>query len=376
VRRAALNRSRSGGSSSYAWEEITLAAAWEPRDGAGLVHFDGALWILGGWDGATVANWDNRSTTNQVWSSADGVTWTEELAHVTSPVQTGAGAMWIKRHSAGWLKHAHAGTSYVYVIGGDHLSPAYNEFGIGASNGYQCDVWRSSDPSNVNGWSRVAESDNVGWTGRMLAVCASHGGNLYVMGGQDGLLGGPPYPFSSAMTATFYNDVWRSTDGGATWSQITASAGWSARGITNRAPSWLGRIWLVGGGQYETAAPVDVNPRTYENEVWSSADGVTWTQHANAPWAARQYHNVEVFDGKLWVMGGYDAGGNPGGNRRDVWWTANGEDWTYHGEAPWYYCHASGTCAVESGPMRGLWHATGNGSLLDGVESVHVLRAQ
>jgi hypothetical protein len=160
-------------------------------------------------------------------------------------------------------------------------------------------------------------------------------------------------------------------DGGATWTQITANAGWSGRGLIGNAPSWNGRIWLVGGGHYPTgaaeggAAYITSNPRTFLNEVWSSADGITWTQHADAPWVARQYHSVEVFAGRLWVMGGYDGTSN----RADVWSTGDGETWVQSDDAPWAPGHADGTCV----DAQGIWHGPGNGTLVSGEEQIHLL---
>ena len=366
---------------TYEWTQKTATASWLARDGAELIPFLGKLWIFGGWDsglsapgqgGATIN--PGRPTCNQVLSSSDqGATWVEELAHVESPPQTGAGARWYRRHSHRCFPHTHAGTEYIYLVGGDHLIPGADPFGAGASNGYQCDVWRSSNPGNANGWERVAESDSVGWTGRMLTMPVSHGGALYVMGGQNGLIGGPPYPFTSALTPTFYNDVWKSTDGGATWTRILANAPWSSRGVT-KAVSHNGRIWVIGGGHYPTgtAEPggpsyVTSNPRTFFAEVWSSADGITWTQHANAPFSPRQYPAIATWDNRIWVVGGYD---NTPGNTRDFFSTANGETWISHGNTPFSAGHADGLV----GAPFGLVHATGNGTLIDGVRDVHVLQ--
>ncbi|OYW24204.1 MAG: hypothetical protein B7Z55_02790, partial [Planctomycetales bacterium 12-60-4] len=34
----------------YEWELITLQAPWAPRDGAGVLSFQGKIWLLGGWN--------------------------------------------------------------------------------------------------------------------------------------------------------------------------------------------------------------------------------------------------------------------------------------------------------------------------------------
>jgi hypothetical protein len=69
--------------------------------------------------------------------------------------------------------------------------------------------------------------------------------------------------------------------------------------------------------------------------VWSSADGVTWTQAANAPWSARRDHTSVVFDNRLWVIGGWVS--SYGGVHNDVWFSEDGGTWTQAtANAPWF----------------------------------------
>lgn len=70
----------------------------------------------------------------------------------------------------------------------------------------------------------------------------------------------------------------------------------------------------------------------FENDVWSSTDGVTWTEEtADAAWPIRASHQVEVFDGKMWVLGGSAA--NWDSEYSDVWFSENGKDWIRTTEA-------------------------------------------
>ena len=88
--------------------------------------------------------------------------------------------------------------------------------------------------------------------------------------------------------------------------------------------------------------------------MWSSADGIDWEQHvAHAPWAARQYHEVAVFDGRMWVMEGWAP---ESGNRRDVWYSADGVDWVELPDTPWAPRHAA-SVFVHDGS---LWMVAGN----------------
>ncbi|REJ88559.1 MAG: hypothetical protein DWQ29_08455 [Planctomycetota bacterium] len=40
------------------------------------------------------------------------------------------------------------------------------------------------------------------------------------------------------------------------------------------------------------------------NDVWHSADGVNWTEVPNTPWAPRHAASVFVYDGGLWMVAG------------------------------------------------------------------------
>lgn len=317
------------------------SASWAGRDGAGLVLLGTRLLLLGGWQSPTPgAIWDSKVTTNEVWYSDDeGANWTQLLAHVSDPPTSGAGARWRRRHTAGWVVHEHNGTDYVYVIGGDN----YDEYNASTNpNGfatYPSDVWRSADGET---WERVASSSP--WGGRMLHIVASFDGALWVMGGQTDLTD----------PATARNDVWKSVDGGANWTQVTAAAGWSKRGMVYDVVEHDdGLMYLVGGGTYHNTAA----SRTYYNDVWSTSDGITWTEvlaDGHAQWAAREYHNVKSAAGRLWVLNGYNA---TTGNLGSVFYSAdNGANWTELASAPWTASHADGVAVTPNGLVR----ASGN----------------
>ncbi|MBS0261512.1 MAG: hypothetical protein JSS02_06100, partial [Planctomycetes bacterium] len=72
-----------------------------------------------------------------------------------------------------------------------------------------------------------------------------------------------------------------------------------------------------------------------------------------APWAPRQYHDVAVFDGRLWVLEGYLA---PEGNRNDVWHSADGVNWSQVPNTPWEKRHAASVFVHQDA----LWMVAGN----------------
>jgi hypothetical protein len=307
----------------WLWDQSTRTAPWHVRDGAGLVWFADRLWLLGGWYNPTVPEWDGRYTTNEVWSSADlGRTWELELAHASTPPSSGPDARWTGRHTVGWLTHVQDGVPYLYVIGGDIYDVT-------------SDVWRSADGV---AWERVAETSP--WAGRVLQMVASYGGDLYVMGGQTDI----------ADPSTALQDVWRSSDGGVTWTQLP-DAPWPSRGMVYAPVEYDGRLWVCGGGTY-----ADTGRRTFYNDVWSF-DGTTWTEvsaNGAAPWLGREYHNEFVYDGELWISSGYGA---DHANHDDFWHTRDGVTWTeLEPDRPLAPGHADGVAVTPYGVV----HATGN----------------
>jgi hypothetical protein len=276
----------------YQWTRMTSAAAYFSRDGSGAVTLNGKMWLLGGWTGPRY---------NDVWSSTDGATWTQVRAN--SPTDP---KMWEPRHTAGYAVFKNK----MWVIGGDPNS-----------GHYQPDVWSSSDGVN---W--VEATSNAPWGQRCLTYTTVHDRKIWVMGGQT------VPQFVPGVPEVFYNDVWSSSDG-ATWTQVTANAPWLPRGAIQGSVEFNGRMWLLGGGTYQTLT----RGRAYYNDVWSSADGVNWTQAtAHAPWAGREYQSVGVFDNKMWIMAGYAAG-----NRNDVWYSSDGVSWTQLPNTPWTPRHAA-----------------------------------
>lgn len=318
---------------SYRWECVTENAAFPPRDGAGALVHDGAMWLIGGWNPGDKATNPNRAhTNNEVWRSRDGANWERVKAnsHVDDSFDAATG--WEARHTAGYAVFK----DRMWIVGGD------------ANLGhYQSDVWSSADGAT---WSRVAA--DVPWGPRILHYTVVHDGRMWVMGGQTMTprvvwdLGGHwPGPVDDIC----YNDVWSSADG-VNWARVTGHAPWAPRGQIGGSAVKDGRIWVIGGGTYYT---------DYRTDVWSSADGMAWTCHTEkAPWPARQYHDVAVFDNRLWILEGarLDAERKYGRNSRDVWYSDDGERWTEVPDTPWKERHAASVFVFQDA----LWMVAGN----------------
>lgn len=246
---------------------------------------------------------------SEVWSSGDGVNWRLEAV-----------APWEPRHMAGWVSYA----GKLWVIGGDNNS-----------GHYESDVW--SSPDGIH-WTQVTNA--VPWAPRVLHYVVAFNGALYVIGGQQLFETLVPTPNPYPTEPVYYDDVWRSVDG-ANWEQVGVVP--HAIGMICGSVVFNGALWVIGGGQYGDSGLGLVGPSF--NEVWSTADGVSWTQHATATWGPRSYHNVLAFDGKLWVMAGDVQ--DSGSYLNDVWYSADGEQWTQLQSTPWVARHAASAAALN-----------------------------
>ena len=146
------------------------------------------------------------------------------------------------------------------------------------------------------------------------------------------------------------------------WNRVaTEPPLWEPRGMIGGAAVLRGRMWILGGGTYDTPNHPE---RKYFNDVWSSADGVHWTRHLeHAPWPPRQYHDVAVFDDRLWVLEGFS-----GQNRNDVWHSSDGIRWNELPATPWAARHAASIFVHQNA----LWVVAGNNMTPDVWKLVRV----
>jgi N-acetylneuraminic acid mutarotase len=266
-----------GQTSAVTWVRVTEHTAWKPRDSCGEVEYKGRMWLLGGWFNS------NSIGPRDVWSSPNGVDW--EMATLT----------------AGW-RHGDLPTTVVYddkmwFMGGWYAGRLPE---ASASN----EVWYSTDGAN---WQ--CATTNAAWRPRLGAGGVVHDGKMWILGGVERYFDGEE--------KHLLNDVWYSTNG-KDWTQATAQAPWAPRSC-HGALSFKGKIWVFGGGNY-------LPKYAGHNDVWSSPDGVHWTQvTAHAPWHPRIWFSPVVYRDRMWLMGGWSN--NPSKNWNDVWYSADGADW-------------------------------------------------
>lgn len=263
-----------------------MPSQWASRDGAQMVQLaTGRILMVGGWSandpwgplGHKGPDGGGDRITNEVWKSDDlGVTWQLLLPHVKVPQESGPNARFGPRHTFGLVVH----NGHAVLIGNDPLDEQLD---------YTGDVWVESN--NGATWTRV--STTAPTKNRTLFLCGSYKGAVYVMGGQASLQD----------PSTALNDVWRSTDGGLTWSQL-ANAPWSPRGIVYRPVEHDGKLLLVGGGRYGT----DPYPSVAFNGVYAF-DGTSWQTvlpDGHNQFVATYYNPVVSLNDRLWLFNGYD----------------------------------------------------------------------
>ena len=303
-----------------------------------------------------------RVCNGEIWSSADGSEW-ELVGH----------ARWEGRHCAGTVVHA----GRMWVVGGD-MNQGH----------YQHDVLSSAD-----GLDWTCECEEPPWGapkgGKFSHYTVAFAGHIWVIGGQN-MAGMSSEYHSHSFTlpdgeTILHDDVWRTRDG-RHWEQVAADCPWAPRSAIGGTAVMDGKMWLIGGGTYNTPGRPE---RLFYNDVWSSADGVSWTcVSAHAPWEARQYHEIAVWDDKLWVMEGYTAKtwaaptgagpfvsstaldargretpsvhyattGEATGNRNDCWYSADGVTWHELKDVPWARRHAACVFVFNDS----LWMVAGN----------------
>jgi len=204
--------------------------------------------------------------------------------------------------------------------------------------------------STDNGATWMLVNASAGWSARSAhSIVAMPDGSIVLMGGIDG--------------SGEKNDTWRSTDYGATWTQMTGSAEWSARYSHTSVAMPDGSIVLMGGRGY-----------SLKNDVWRSTDnGATWTQmSAYAGWSGRAAHStVAMPDGSIVLTGGWAASRE----KNDTWRSTDGGNvWTLmNASAGWSARSAHSIVAMPdgsivlmggidgSGEKNDTWRSTNNG---------------
>ncbi len=266
----------------------TPAHIWSSRSGFSTVIHNGKIFVIGGYPDPQGGN-----STSDAWSSSDGIAWTR----VTT--------------SSPWLFESQAVSFNGRIWMSQHSTP----FGFIYSN-----LFSSLDGA---AWNFEATLPFLG------AQFVVFNNRIWALGTRQG-------------TYLYTSQVWSSSDG-ITWTQVNSSAPWSPRysaGIT----VFNNKLWIIEG-----ASP-NPYPNNNVHNVWSSSDGITWTQ-ANSfpPFLTRYAFGATSLDGKMWIYGGYTNSCTGSCTfLSDVWSSSDGITWTQATPAaPWG--HANGFAGGSPG---------------------------
>jgi len=293
------------------WTQATDGAPWRERYELAACVFDGEIYVVGGRD--------DDLDLNDVWRSSDGANWTQ--AGLGDPTPTPEPTVPPSADPSVWAERSgHASVIHdgkMWILGGTKLV-ARNEWG-GSINTDFNDVWSSETGAE---WTRVTEA--AAWTPRWGHSSFVFDDKIWVARG------------SSHERHDLTTDLWCSDDG-VSWAPVAVSAAWP-RQWGDAMVVFDDKIWLLGGSAWVPSRGTG-SGELLMSDVWCSDDGVTWQQVTEqAPWPGRAAHRVLVHDGRMWVMGGWDGfwDDDSPGVLADVWSSPDGENWTQATpEAPW-----------------------------------------
>jgi len=198
---------------------------WSIRERANVVVFNNKLWLIGG-NGYPFGGNTNAFGTayRDIWSSTDGINWTQETATPAFPARTQP-AVFVHDNKI-WLVGGRAGATYL------------------------SDVWTSTDGVN---WTEVTV--NTPFTGRLGHKIVAYDDQLFLVGGEnaDGVLG----------------DCWISEDNGVNWTQLQAGdvralPGAFAPRVFHSMFVHDNAIWIAGGLSTKNAS----NVYTQLSDLW------------------------------------------------------------------------------------------------------------
>ena len=239
------------------WQTATNEAAFPIRYGHACLTFNNKIWVIGGWDVA-----DNLL--NDVWSSPDGINWTEVTSEagfekrsyfaactyevnsipkmwVMGGYTTGEtlGDVWSSPDGLNWTQETPLAD---FSAGYGHISFVFNGkmWVLGAAT----NIYYSTD-----GQTWIANQTNLTVSRRSYSTPAILNNRLYIIGGS--MLG----------ESTALSDVWYSDDVTG-WTQATSEAEFDTR-LGHTSVVFDDKIWVIGNDISDGGAGDD-------NEAWFS----------------------------------------------------------------------------------------------------------
>ena len=232
-------------------EDLDMSRMLVVPVGYAVIAFKDKLWKIGG------ADQDGSASGACIYSSADGVAWSEAV-HKPAFGDTAGYAKLVVHNGELWY------------FGSPAAITTQND-----------DVWNSQDGLT---WTKVGAVPTVSGRTRKGYVVASFNGKLWIIGGMTGSMWG---------VGDCHNDVWSSEDG-KTWTQATEKAAFGNRAASGSVVAG-GKLWLFGGIEGS-------NDSDKLKDVWNSSDAVHWARVTDdAPFEGAV--SALSYRSKLWVFG-------------------------------------------------------------------------
>lgn len=257
---------------------LTSSVTTFGRDGSHMVQVGDWVYIMGGWNlGQTPV------TNSQVYRA--------NRSNLSSWTQL-ANAPWYRRHTAG----CGVANGKIYIWGSD-----------GYSANFAHDCWEGVVNQSTGAITWTQTNSSLPYSNRVLYSGFVHNNELYTIGGQ-----------SSVVTPTYYTDIWKSSNGGVTWTQVQTGLTQFGKNISGCGASFNGKMYVLSGGVYQDDLfyedPPDpftnVEIRTYDKNCWVSSDnGLTWTNFGQVSRGV-QYPSTAVFNDRLYLFQGGTSGNN------------------------------------------------------------------
>lgn len=255
-------------SKDYAWRNVTPGASYP-------TGYNYPVFVI---------NSEMLALNNGAWVSKDGKNWTK-----TTLPDSGLNSAYQK-----FVQFDGA----VYALGS--MSGNYQNFTISKR------IMLTRDGRT---WETLTEQSNL--PNRVFYSAIVFKNKIWLIGGYDG--------------KDYFNDVWNSDDG-VKWQRVVEKAMWSPRQSATLV-YFKNRVWLFGGGVID--GEKEINPSS-QKEVWSSEDGINWTQEKMTTERSGGGTPI-VFDDKLWFVG---ANRNDGNFGNAVTVSGDGINWQAQ-SAPW-----------------------------------------
>ncbi len=261
------------------WIEQKSGERFSKRDSFYLFPFKEKLYLLGGIDGSQniighhKVDYESSPHFNDIWESADGVSWNRIVEHAEFPKIR----------------------STVVVQSGEELVMLG---GWSPDQGYDIGVWKSVDAIH---FEKIKKTPEFGE--REGHKIISHEGKFYLFGGVN---------YISGKT---FNDVWVS-DNALDWKLLVKNAPW--------APRWDHDV-LFFKDKFILTSGMGLQGLGY-GDIWESADGVSWVQTSSStPWGKRQGQAFLEYKENLWFIGGLNTDTDVG--LGDTWRSTDGVNW-------------------------------------------------